>query len=312
MDNQERPLQDFFAAARSEPGITEHAVRTIVSGAGEPHRRGGAWRWVAGSLGVASIAIAIAVLADGSTDSDRAATSADNGVQRTASTSPTANTASTQAASAGTVTEMAAVPSAGGAASSNIKTTGAVGARPTSIARSNRTNQPTPITREERMNRKQLMTAMAAGAMALGVTDSADGQERKVERQRVKMNVELNASPVMDRMADELGREAADFWTAKLNGYKTRIDRILSPSDLDKLNRLRVRFGVVMAEHANINADVRTSKGERDMKHHTEIEEERIIINSDGTNADGNSDADGTKDKKVRREMIEIVQSFPD
>jgi hypothetical protein len=55
-----------------------------------------------------------------------------------------------------------------------------------------------------------------------------------------------------DRLATEMktraGELVADYWTPKLNDYRVRIDRTLTPTDLDELNRLRVRFSIIMGE----------------------------------------------------------------
>ncbi len=51
-----------------------------------------------------------------------------------------------------------------------------------------------------------------------------------------------------EKLAAEVGQYALDYWTPKLNDYKTRIDRMLTGSDLEKLNRLRVRWGILVSE----------------------------------------------------------------
>lgn len=53
---------------------------------------------------------------------------------------------------------------------------------------------------------------------------------------------------VIRDMQIELGTAVSDYWTSRLNDYKVRIDRALSPADLEELNRLRVRFSVLAVE----------------------------------------------------------------
>lgn len=55
-------------------------------------------------------------------------------------------------------------------------------------------------------------------------------------------------SPIVQKMEKEVGQMAIDYWTPKLNEYKTSIDRVLSVEDLASLNRLRVRWGMLVDE----------------------------------------------------------------
>jgi hypothetical protein len=70
-----------------------------------------------------------------------------------------------------------------------------------------------------------------------------------------------------DHLADEMkaraGQLVVDYWTPKLNDYKVRIDRILSPSDLDALNQYRVRFSMVMEDHLQEKAARKSSTTSR-------------------------------------------------
>jgi hypothetical protein len=67
-----------------------------------------------------------------------------------------------------------------------------------------------------------------------------------------------------DRLAAEMktraGELVADYWTPKLNDYRVRIDRTLTPTDLDELNRLRVRFSIIMGDHIQQKADQKSPK----------------------------------------------------
>ena len=55
-------------------------------------------------------------------------------------------------------------------------------------------------------------------------------------------------SPVMKRFEAEMGMATYDYWIAHLNQYKRTIDRTLSAEDLATLNRLRVRFAVMLGD----------------------------------------------------------------
>jgi hypothetical protein len=56
------------------------------------------------------------------------------------------------------------------------------------------------------------------------------------------------ASQGAQRILDEIGTATVEYWTPKLNDYKSRIDRTLSSGDLATLERLRVRWGVILEE----------------------------------------------------------------
>ncbi|HVZ40149.1 MAG TPA: T9SS type A sorting domain-containing protein [Candidatus Kapabacteria bacterium] len=53
-------------------------------------------------------------------------------------------------------------------------------------------------------------------------------------------------SALVKKMSSELGTLAANYWTQKLNDYKVRIDRALSSEDLAALNKLRVRWSMLL------------------------------------------------------------------
>lgn len=148
------------------------------------------------------------------------------------------------------------------------------------------------------MNGKNIVRGIATAALAMGMTTTAGAQSSeapaKVSRKEVKVTVEHKISPAMHRMATELGQSAADFWTARLNGYKARIDRIISPNDLDNLNRLRVRFGVMLAEHADAATGTSEGIGANE-------EEEEVVIHRDGLGE--SDDATNEGGREVKREI---------
>src|SRR5690606_24863664 len=54
---------------------------------------------------------------------------------------------------------------------------------------------------------------------------------------------------------ERLGHDAAEYWTAKINGYKSRIDDMLSSSDLTDLNKLRARWEILKSLHETSEHD---------------------------------------------------------
>jgi hypothetical protein len=65
------------------------------------------------------------------------------------------------------------------------------------------------------------------------------------------------------QMQTRAGELVADYWTPKLNDYRVRIDRTLTPTDLDELNRLRVRFSIIMGDHIQQKDDQKSSEMKR-------------------------------------------------
>ncbi|MDB5034171.1 MAG: Por secretion system C-terminal sorting protein [Chlorobi bacterium] len=78
-------------------------------------------------------------------------------------------------------------------------------------------------------------------------------------------------SPLVQQMATEAGTVTLEYWTPKLNDYKTRIDRVLSADDLAALNRLRVRWAVMTADGLRSIKEARVSHGVRDGKEGAEM-----------------------------------------
>jgi hypothetical protein len=229
MDKQNRPLDTYFEAARREPGISESEVRSIVRD-GVREGSGYTRRWVLAGIGAAgAIAISVGVLFDGTGGAPHEVARVARQIQ--------ADNAPARSAGAPLAARDAA------RATARIDTT---------------TTTPS-ISTEGTMNRRNIMRNAAIAALATAtLTSGAEAQERKTEKKVEKIRIEHHGDvePWMDEMAAELGRKAAEFWTARLNSYKTRIDRALSPSDLEKLNRLRVRFGVMLADKIDIDADL--------------------------------------------------------
>ena len=234
MDKQARPLQDYFAAARGEPGISEHEVREIVLRS-RPTRTAPLLRWIGATIGlVGAVAIGYVALAPGAADHDL-------GTARVSASAEATGVPATDAPSTPSDRQSTADSEDATASTSNTSTT-----------------SPTRDTRGETMNGRNIVRGIATAAAVMGMGTAATAQDSeapKEVRKEVRVRVEHTVSPAMSQMATELGRSAADFWTTRLNGYKARIDRIVSPTDLDALNRLRVRFGVMLAEHSDIVGD---------------------------------------------------------
>jgi len=87
------------------------------------------------------------------------------------------------------------------------------------------------------------MRAFRLAALAVSVVALA-GSSRVAAQTDVASSDE--PSPMVQSMIRELGHTAGDFWTPKLNDYKVRVDAMLSPADLVTLNRLRVRWAIVL------------------------------------------------------------------
>lgn len=51
---------------------------------------------------------------------------------------------------------------------------------------------------------------------------------------------------IVRELESEIGGAAFDFWTPRLNDYKNRIDQALTGDDLAELNRLRVRWAIII------------------------------------------------------------------
>jgi hypothetical protein len=135
------------------------------------------------------------------------------------------------------------------------------------------------------MNSRNIVRGVATAALAMGMSSAATAQKSEAPKElkkEIRIHMEHETSPVMGQMATELGRSAAEFWTARLNGYKARIDRIVAPADLEALNRMRVRFGVMLAEHAS--AEINDSRIGVTTDHKVIVRKEQKEENGDGVN----------------------------
>lgn len=64
-----------------------------------------------------------------------------------------------------------------------------------------------------------------------------------------------DASPIQRQFFDELGTAFLDYWNPRLNEYKRTIDGIMTPTDLNRLNEMRVRWSILM-ENVRAQADM--------------------------------------------------------
>ncbi len=53
-------------------------------------------------------------------------------------------------------------------------------------------------------------------------------------------------APAHKEMVEEIGSTAVTWWNPRLNKYKRTIDQVLSGEDLETLNRMRVRFAILL------------------------------------------------------------------
>jgi hypothetical protein len=82
-------------------------------------------------------------------------------------------------------------------------------------------------------------------------------QERAARRNQ-------DGSPLVKQMEAAIGQVALDYWTPKLNSYKIRVDQTLSTEDLAALNRLRVRWAVLIDDGMKKYRDGVENKGAGD------------------------------------------------
>jgi hypothetical protein len=263
MVSRERPLDEYFDAARSEPGISEDDVRAIVS---RPTGRERARRrWI---IGVAFLAASIAIgIATTRLGAGHDGASPARGVTR-AATSATADrtTADRTPADRATARDETTVA---GADHTTATTTPLIAGGDT-------------MTRRNIMRGATALALVAGAGVHANAQSDAPTEKRKEIRQEIRIEHRAELSPIMDKMATELGRQAAEFWTARLNGYKARIDRMLTPADLEKLNRMRVRFGVMLADHAELRAHSEVKVAD-DAEKRVVVRNEKRIVNGETT-----------------------------
>jgi hypothetical protein len=119
---------------------------------------------------------------------------------------------------------------------------------------------------------------------------STDSQAAKENTPKENTDSGLD-SALARQLGEELSKVAADYWVAKINSYRVRIDRMLSPSDLSELNRLRVRAGIMMK---NRSGDSTGSVSFRvDMGGHDGGSKVHMKAEADGKEVSEQDDEDG-------------------
>ena len=69
-----------------------------------------------------------------------------------------------------------------------------------------------------------------------------------------------NRPDIIRRLEAEIGGAAFEYWTPRLNDYKNRIDQSLTGDDLAELNRLRVRWAILLDQ--GLRSTVRLRSGD--------------------------------------------------
>jgi len=248
MDNRRRPLQEYFDAARGEPGITEQEVRRLAEGGsdGGAQRgsgRGGGKPWrslVSFTIGGAVLITLAAwyLFATHAPEPGRAA-------EPRSIAGPARPQVAAIAGNGGMAP--AAAPDSSRAAVTSAQP--AIG-RDVVAARTASTVQQS-IHRENTMiSIRDIRDAAMAIAVMSAATISAQAQQQPStialpHHDGTMIAHHEDQSPMMKQLHAELGQTVVDYWMPKLNDYKVRLDRMLTASDLDDLNRLRVRFNVL-------------------------------------------------------------------
>lgn len=227
MDNSRHSLQDYFNAARREPGLSEDAVREIV-GQGSPRESRKRRVILFGALFL-PLLIGAAVM------------------MRT----PWNSTADTSPAIAAGKSLPSASRSAGNGFSTQtppVRKDDVQDITPQSGTETEHTAYQIHTTNEQKVDAmiKPATTRGRMLAMTVAMIGAATAALPAQTTDHLRRDGETPA--VVQEMQAELGAALSDYWTSRLNDYKVRIDRTLSPADLDELNKLRVRFNVLAME----------------------------------------------------------------
>ncbi len=239
MDNSKRPLQEYFNAARNRPGLSEEEVRAIVGRGGStpdaglaPSRRRRILTFGGAIFTVAAVSFGVLRMGSSLSDTSERQFPAASGrapagsLHGGAAEAPVMNQARPLTGDTSLLSPAEAMPVLQGAGSY--------------------VNSSYDQENHAMMKRTVTTKLAATGAALLGaatLTASAQGTTPSIREQNEK---ELPV--VVQQMQSELGIAVSDYWTPRLNEYKTRIDRSLAPHDLAELNRLRVRFNVLAVQ----------------------------------------------------------------
>ncbi len=109
---------------------------------------------------------------------------------------------------------------------------------------------------EERMMKRtgRLLLSLLLPIIGIAIAQPASAQKTLGE--------ELELTPIQDQMLEQAGATTVDYWNGQLNEYKQTIDNALSKEDLAQLNRMRVRFAILVDEvGAELNKDLSDEEG---------------------------------------------------
>jgi hypothetical protein len=262
MDKSQRSVEEYLSAARREPGISEREIRALVDHAWDQPSGAAArgwWRrllpWSAALLVLGGGAIAL--MTPGGSDRTGPAPIA-------AAIRRPAPVASAIPAPLPMVPRSVAAPPAEAPSIVRTEPTLPVARRqPVVRLRPLKTEQQrttNTISREDNdMNITSIKRFAGTAFVAASVVGAAHIIPPAAAAQHSRAHIEQNpSSPVMQRFEQEMGMVTYDYWIAHLNQYKRTIDRTLSAEDLAALNRLRVRFAVMIGD-AKIGAMVNSN-----------------------------------------------------
>lgn len=277
MDNRRRPIREYFDAARAEPGISEAEVRELVrrrtegrlpgEGGSIPRNR----KLLLGGGAVAALLVIALLLPPAGEEGSQIAPPAARATSAQSLRQSTPDVGQAEKMQAG---KTQAVEAGGDKALASARNT--VRNRK-SFAISNRQQQTHTTEQQETMmiSTPRVRSMTAAAVMMMGAA-SLSAQTHGSGPATVKPNHSTKQihGALMKIVGNEMGKVAVEYWTPKLNTYKGRIDRMLTPADLEELNRLRVRFNVIA------NAFLHSGKEARKELITREKEELTAIYNS--------------------------------
>ncbi len=109
------------------------------------------------------------------------------------------------------------------------------------------------------------MSSYSTVSRYIGIGAALMAMALPVAAQKRKVAAQAPGNPAIEaKIKAEAGQLASDYWTPKLNSYKVQIDRLLSPTDLDDLNRLRVRWSILLGEQLKNIAGRKTTSSNAD------------------------------------------------
>lgn len=119
----------------------------------------------------------------------------------------------------------------------------------------------------------------------------------KVEKDSAATVVNQQRNELSNKFVEQFGKTLSDFWLNKVNGYKRQIDAMLTPDDLARLNRLRVRwsmtegglatmFGANVSGHMltfNMGVSSKSAKSEKSAENTNDAAKQEMMKGMDPT-----------------------------